>query len=597
MKKLYLCISAALCMSGWPADGHTAYMPSADNRDTLELPFFDDFSYPGQSPDAGLWQNSGASISCTLPLNPPSTGALTLDALDSLGRFYSNARYGSITPADTIESRPINLQYPGNKSIYLSYFYQRGGLGDPPETGDSLILEFYSPTERQWSRIKAYEGGRCQPFRQEMIQISENKYLQKGFRFRFRNYISLGSQLAPDLVSNCDHWMIDYVTINRNRTDSDTIYSDVALSAYPEVRIGEYQLVPWRHYTAADPKPPVNYMIKYRNNDSKARLLDSINLYLSHDGKTEKYALGTYNMPGSMDFDNENPDLGYTLTSQNDTSAEYNIEVRLVSDALSSDYPANNSLSINKKLTNCYAYDDGTPEAAYGLQGEGSSGGLVAVKFRTLKPDILKGIYMYFCPIYGNRQADNLNLKIWDCENGLPKNAIYTKRNVSVPKDNTGQYILIPIDEDVEVADTFFVGWEKNDNAMIAIGFDKNSTAANPKFYNIGGKWKQSKEPGQIMLRPAFGQLMTPAGDIRPGDIASQLKTITVYPNPASQYIRIKGYQDHGNLYIISASGKPVMQITEPCGDTEIDISGLARGTYIIYQPDTRASAKFIKAN
>ncbi len=597
MTRLYLRILSAICLTAWAVNytgaQNAGSKASAPQKDTLELPFFDDFSHAAGRPDPTLWTSNCVEINNHMPMDPPSTGALMLDALDGNKRFYSNARYGSATPADTIESAPINMQYQGNKSIYMSFYIQRGGLGDAPEDCDSLVLDFYSPTERKWNKVRAFNGGKATPFQQEIIHISENKYLQKGFRFRFRNYISLGSQLAPDLVGNCDYWLIDYVYIDKSRHETDTVYSDVSLTSLPEVLIGGYQEVPWRHYSSLKQKPGISYKINYRNNDSKARLLDSINLYLRHDGMADKYALGTYNMPKYMSFENENNNFEYTLASKRDSMAEYDIEVNLVSDALSSDYAPNNKVSIHKTLSNQYAYDDGTAEAAYGLQGEGASGGLVAVKYHTLMPDAIKGVYMYFCPIYGNRQAESFSLKIWECKDGKPGDAIYTKRNVQVPKGETEQWILVSVDEEVMISDTFFVGWEKDYNEMIAIGFDKNTTSANPKYYNIGGKWKQSKEPGQIMLRPAFGDITTPTHDIEGGAMAMRTR-LKVWPNPASEFIRVDGIAPNTAILIISTSGKPVMS-TVSGNSEEIDIQRLPAGTYIIHVPKQRASAKFVK--
>ncbi|MCQ2253452.1 MAG: T9SS type A sorting domain-containing protein [Bacteroidales bacterium] len=574
--------------------------PDPQLPESLPLPFFDDFSSLESQPDAKLWEMHGASINTNIPYLPPSTGAVLMDALDNNGNFYPAARYGAQTKADTLESKAINLDYPSDQTIYLSYFYQRGGLGDQPEAADSLVLEFYSPTERKWFTQKQYEGGRCEPFAQEMIQISDRKFLQDGFRFRFRNYISLGSQLAPDLVSNCDYWLIDYVHLDRNRDEYDTQYADVALTAWPQIKFGDYQQIPWSHYTTGRPIKN-NYTINYRNNDNRARLLDSINLYLSHDGITDTLKLGSYNIPAEMDFENHNPEFKYSYQSADPTSASYQIEARLVSDASQTDYAPNNSLKITKTLSDYYAYDDGTAEAAYGLHGEGSSGGRVAVRFCPLKTDYINGISIYFCPVFQNRQASSMNLKIWSCNNGVPGSEIYTVDNVQVPKNKTGEFMFVPLNDLVEVQDTFFVGWEKTENAIIAAGFDKNSTSCNPKFYNIGGKWKQSSEKGQIMIRPSFGNLKTATGDLLPENIKEvilpKIHKLTIYPNPASEYIRIKAESAPGTIHIIDMAGHNVRTINPQTLNNEIPIDDLIPGTYIIYAPLLRASAKFIKTN
>ncbi|MBR2104972.1 MAG: T9SS type A sorting domain-containing protein [Bacteroidales bacterium] len=574
-----------------------AAIDATAQQDTLELPFFDDFSYIAAAPDKALWATDGVTVCYDLPKNPPSTGAMLMDALNGKGVFYNNARYGTTTAADTVESQPINLDYPGEKSIWLSFYYQRGGHGDSPEKGDSLVLDFYSPPEQKWQTVKLYEGGKSAPFEQEMINITDDKYLRKGFRFRFRNYISLGSSLAPDLVSNCDHWLIDYVSLDINRHKGDTVYKDVSLTNTPIIKIGDYQEVPWRHYVNSNIREKVNYTIHYRNNDNRARLLDSINLYLTHDGTTDKYALGTFNMPSYMDFDNHNDDFAYTFKSQYDTIANYDVKVRLVSDATANDYPGNNEITVRKTFSNCYALDDGSAEAAYGLHGEGSDGAMIAVKFNTYIPDKMYGVYMYFCPVYNNQQADNFDLKVWACEDGLPIAEIATKANVEVPKDSTGRFIYIPFDYPIEVSDTFFVGWQKNETSIIAVGFDRNTSTPNHKYFNIGGDWKQSKELGQIMIRPVFGDVKTATSELLP---AHQLtsKKLKIYPNPATDYITVESGTDSGKpliLMIVNArSGQVIKTIRNVEDGGTVYLDDLAAGAYIAVSPSTGASAKFL---
>lgn len=567
-------------------------------QDTLELPFFDDFSYIKDTPDDALWVAHGTTVCYDMPDNPPSTGAMLLDALDSEGQFYANARYGTTTAADTVESQPINLKYPGEKSIWLSFFYQCGGLGDRPEKGDSLVLDFYSPPEKKWQSVKIYEGGKSDPFKQEIINITEDKYLQKGFRFRFRNYISLGSSLAPDLVSNCDHWLIDYVSLNINRYESDTVYKDVSLTNTPIIKVGDYQQVPWKHYVNSNKRDKVNYTIHYRNNDSRARLLDSINLYLAHDGKTEQYALGTFNMPSYMDFENRNENFDYTFTSKNDTAANYKITVKLVSDATTSDYPANNQITVDKQFGDCYALDDGTAEAAYGLHGEGSDGAMIAVKFNTYMPDKLRGVYMYFCPVYKNQQADNFELKVWSCEDGIPVAEIASKANVSVPKDNTGKFVYIPFDYPIEIRDTFFIGWQKNETSIIAVGFDRNTQTPNHKYFNIGGDWKQSKELGQIMIRPVFGDIKTAISEHTHRKQLGTQKHLKIYPNPATTHFTVDWDANTDKLHNIIIINAQTGQITKTINDVEkssfISTDDIPAGTYIIKAPFTGENAKIL---
>jgi len=119
--------------------------------DTLELPFFDDFSINTGNPDGELWTDSYVFINNNYSDNPVSIGVATLDAINNAGML--NGETETPFPSDYLTSMPINLYYPGRNDIYLSFFYQPQGLGDEPEEWDSLIVEFYSPTGNEWRKV------------------------------------------------------------------------------------------------------------------------------------------------------------------------------------------------------------------------------------------------------------------------------------------------------------------------------------------------------------------------------------------------------------------------------------------------------------
>ena len=95
---------------------------------------------------------------------PVTQGVLTLDALDENGHVHENAVPGpSNWIADIVSSQPIRLDsiFSPNPvalhnydSIYFSFWFQPGGglgphpfndIGTPPESQDSLVLEFLAP--------------------------------------------------------------------------------------------------------------------------------------------------------------------------------------------------------------------------------------------------------------------------------------------------------------------------------------------------------------------------------------------------------------------------------------------------------------------
>ncbi len=114
------------------------------------LPFFEDFSTSRVYPDSTKWSDRGAFVNDGFPLLPPSRNAATLDVLDEIGAVYDFAISNPFI-AEHLTSVRIRLDSvfgpepcaitPAD-SVYLSFYYQPQGLGNAPEAGDSLVLEF-----------------------------------------------------------------------------------------------------------------------------------------------------------------------------------------------------------------------------------------------------------------------------------------------------------------------------------------------------------------------------------------------------------------------------------------------------------------------
>ncbi|MBP5473444.1 MAG: hypothetical protein J6X92_01635, partial [Bacteroidales bacterium] len=163
--------------------------------DTISLPFIDDFSYSRVYPDSRLWIDNYVFINNTFSINQPTVGVATFDILNENGKIYSNiSAYGF--EADRLTSSPIDLNYTASDSIMLSFFYEAGGLGDKPEINDNLVLQFYSPSNNRWEQVWSNESVSFDGFKPVVIAITEAKYLQKGFQFRFINYGSLNGNLS-----------------------------------------------------------------------------------------------------------------------------------------------------------------------------------------------------------------------------------------------------------------------------------------------------------------------------------------------------------------------------------------------------------------
>ena len=140
-------------------------MPDLRSKSPIEaikLPFVDDFSNYTGYPNPELWRDRMGFVNTGYPLNPPSIGVVTLDAIGADGKIYPHAS-NSPFPADTLTSQPIRLdtnfllnrEMRLSDSLYFSFYYQPGGgsfanppddawerIGNQPETNDKLVLEF-----------------------------------------------------------------------------------------------------------------------------------------------------------------------------------------------------------------------------------------------------------------------------------------------------------------------------------------------------------------------------------------------------------------------------------------------------------------------
>ena len=129
---------------------HTPVRYSANKSgqivDTLNLPFFDDFSTDSLMPDSRKWfidnNEHHPFISQTKAIQPPTKGVLTFNGSGGNQQIYNcNDRATGFT--DSIVSLPIDLSsLDPSDDVYLSFRFQPGGLVDNPENDDMLLLYF-----------------------------------------------------------------------------------------------------------------------------------------------------------------------------------------------------------------------------------------------------------------------------------------------------------------------------------------------------------------------------------------------------------------------------------------------------------------------
>ncbi|MDT8401365.1 MAG: T9SS type A sorting domain-containing protein [Bacteroidales bacterium] len=556
-------------------------LKSDSPMDTLNLPFFDDFIPEDIFPSGVRWADDDVYINNTYPVNQVSQGVATFDAIDYRGLLYEEA--GSFAfEADHLTSAPINLDMDPSENIFLSFFYQPQGIADQPELQDSLVLQFLSAVDNEWHHVWKAEGRGLHNFKPVIIKIDNPDYLYRGFRFRFINYASISSDFDDQsMAGNADHWNIDYVYLDRNRSLSDTIPADVAFTATPGSVLNTYESMPWEQFRNVFLSEMGSFIkINYRNNDEVTRNVTRNftirDMYVGTDVHT--FSAGATNIePGEWVTYNAN--LIYTFNSSYTDSAMFRIRSVLITDDF--DTKVNDTIDYYQVFSNYYSYDDGSAESGYGVNGQGASNAMVSVRYRTFEPDTLRAVLIAFNDSYQSSNQRYFNIAVWNDDNGMPGELLYEQEAMVNPGENINEFIQFRLSDPQVVSDYFHIGWIQESETFLNAGLDMNTLPEGRRHYYINGVWDESEVEGTLMIRPLVGSALIPTGiiDIHP-EIENRIK---IWPNPVKDILNIDipdnelamgieiNIYDNNGRWLMSESQSP-----------RVNVTALPRGVYLI---------------
>jgi len=561
----------------------SAYETKGLAADTLELPFFDDFSGEYIFPSARLWSDNYVFINNTYSDQQLTEGMATFDAIDNTGRLYETASpYGF--EADHLTSQPLNLNFSPSDNIYLSFYYQPGGLGDEPEFGDSLTLQFYAPLEDRWYPVWKDAGSSNDRFKPAIIGIEDTRFLKKGFRFRFVNWASLSSNLQdPSMIGNCDQWNVDYIYLDRNRNEGDTALADVAFRTPTRSLLKTHEAMPWKQFREISLQEMGSVIpIHYRNNDTIIRNVTRNfvieDVYANRIAHSFSAGATNVNPLSNVDY---NANLIYTYSSTNVDSALFRITCYLITDEF--DPKSNDTIHYNQVFSNYFAFDDGTSEGGYGINGQGARNAMVAYRFRSYIPDTIRAVSICFNDSYQNSNLRSFDIMIWDDNNGLPGDIIYSAVDQMVVEGaDINGFFTYRLPDPVMVDGVFYAGWRQHTETFLNAGYDVNTPNKGKQYYWLNGEWLPSRVDGSIMIRPVVGKVLKPTR-VEDPVAAGDRQSFRLWPNPASDYINI----DSPELSVSRAAyisirdiyGRELVKIPY---DERIDVSSLKPGIYIV---------------
>ena len=513
----------------------------------VALPFLDDFSYNSYFPDNLLWEDSAVFINRSYPINPVTIGVATFDGLDANGMAYDISASTQAQRADSLTSRAIDLSVVD--SAYLLFYYQAEGLGDNPQTEDSLVLEFLTGVDTAglpvWKNIWSIPGQTTQEFQRMEFNIVGANYLHAGFRFRFRNYATLSG--------NYDHWHIDYVKVDEYSSGQIPDLNDVAFVYDNPPLLKRYREMPWTHfvnYESVEMVDSIDALI--RNNEAGLSVDYRYNIFENNLLIDAFPGLGwrNYNIQDYSTIGNfsHNPivliDDSKFISTQADTAI---FKMQHIIKTTPTDNKNNDTLKHYQKFNSHFAYDDGVAEFAYGTNVQGAK---MAYQFHLNKADSLRIIQIYFAPMQNNVSNIPFHLLVWDDNNGVPGNILHRDTVYPIYENRVkfhNYYLSSPIGLD----STFYVGIEQTTNDMLNVGLDRNSPANNYMFYNVGGGWNYSQFPGAWMIRPV---LRTTPIISSTNSVITQ-NDIKIFPNPFSDFTTILlngNVKSHIQLFDIS---------------------------------------------
>ncbi len=556
---------------------------AASSRELLVLPFFDDFSQhiAGRTaPNALLWQDEDVYINNTMGVDPLTIGVVTLDGLNADGYPYDFSDQYAQGPADTLTSQAIDLAgLDSTDNVYLSFYFQSGGLGNMPDEEDSLFVDFYSPITGTWEKKWVVSSPNNTDWQRADIHIAQSQFLQAGFVFRFRNEATLSGAY--------DQWNLDYVLLRSGLDTANIAFDEVAMQYVPSLPFTNgYSAMPWKHFKTNPSGFLTPTLTAYERNLGNAENI-ATGYRLTCNGQVQQASAVVLNT-----FANENQSLEEdmnwnTAILQNPLLSDTLVNVEVCTFINPTDaHLENDTACYSMELSNFYAYDDGSAERTWTVQGAGSQ---VALKFYNYAADTLVGLAVNWLPYGIDHSTQTFFLKVWSDNSGQPGSLISENFNYQYPQytDSAGydSFTFHELDNPLILGvGTYYVGWVQSDAPTYDVGNDKN-TNNNPAklFYSLGvdQPWQASQVTGSVMVRPILRsgkkQVWTGVADPSKNRLWSSL-----YPNPAVDHVQFDAPYNSCSFQLIDVMGNVIQSEKRNSSHVVIDVNALPQGLYFI---------------
>lgn len=556
---------------------------------TLSIPFWDDFSTASVVPSSALWLSGDqVRISNGTGVNAPSINVAVFDGVDATGAPY-NATSLINGKTDSLVSHPINLANldPSQAdSVFLSFFWQVTGNGELPDEEDSLTLEF-KDTQGEWQAVWSTIGGRdleTGDFFQEIIQIPSS-YFSDSFQFKFQSY----SRLAGSF----DTWLLDYVYLNDSRHPADTAYLDRALTRKPSFLTAPYSAMPTEQFFANRTRYLQETNVGFYNLNSSFQpiqfttivrdLVANVEIEVLNDDRVANplpgaFARRTFTSPALSASLNALADSLWLETSYVIRSGD-NYFIEDINPGVDTtfntniDYRLNDTVKVVTVLDDYFAYDDGDPDFAAGINQQG---GQLAYQFYIEERALLTHIDINFP--FVQQAGEPIEIYVWNELSNQPNDILYQSSYSVLRPSSIGELRAYALETPIYVQDTIYIGFQQGTNEFLAVGLDKNIDTGDRMFYNVSGQWRQNEfVNGSFLMRPRFDKEVAANFTGSPGEV----RDIKLYPNPTEGELFVEGELDQ--LSVFDNWGKEATyQLSKVTNGYTIDLSLNKKGIYLL---------------
>ncbi|MFD3000341.1 T9SS type A sorting domain-containing protein [Pontibacter toksunensis] len=540
----------------------------------VSLPFFDDFAAAQVVPDPSRWQNGGVFINNRFAFEPVTINVASFDGLNAFGQPYAPGSTGA-GASDTLTSEPILLGgLSPTDSVYLSFYWQSGGLGDVPDLTESnlryLQLEFKDNTGT-WREVWRQPAlGVVSDFAQAFFGLLEPRYFHNDFQFRFQN-VGQRNGLA-------DVWNLDYVVLDKNRRKGQNTTRDIAISEGVSKLLEHYTAMPARQFLA-NPSGELAQEVRATANNLGG-LPGAISwrgyIKLLNEATADTFlreqalipaAAWQYPITGTPTL------AAITLPPNGPFTLLHGI--RLDTREQDQLQRANDSTERKTIFADYFAYDDGTAEAGFSFLGTGNV--QVAQRYELNQPDQLKSFRVHFPRVGRDLAGSSIIFKVWADADGLPGEVLHQQSFQIQYTDTLNEFYEVELTKLVPVEESFYIGWSQGGNAFLNIGFDKNERATDRRFtYTPSGGWvAETTLEGAIMMRPVL------VGEA-PLGIEDELAaaTMRVFPNPSRGEVFIN--DPYEQVTVFDITGKQVYSQAYAGPSQPVNLRHLAPGLYTL---------------